>query len=54
LIVCSSVIIVLFGSFKKFGSRVTRVLIGISAVALGCFGAYQLWSGASNFKMPVH
>ena len=31
---------------RSFGPRVARVLVGVSAVALGCFGLYQLGSGS--------
>jgi threonine/homoserine/homoserine lactone efflux protein len=41
-------IIVLFGSARKFGPQVTRVMLGLSAIALLCFGLYQLWSGINN------
>lgn len=38
-------IILLFGKARELGPKVNRALIGISAVALFCFGLYQLWSG---------
>lgn len=41
-------IILLFGLAKELGPRVNRVLIGISAIALFCFGIYQLWLGISG------
>ena len=41
-------IILLFGLAKELGPRVNRVLIGISATALFCFGIYQLWLGISG------
>ena len=37
--------IVLFAAARNLGPRVTRVLIGLSSVALACFGCYLLWSG---------
>jgi threonine/homoserine/homoserine lactone efflux protein len=37
--------IALFAAARNLGPRVTRVLIGISSVALACFGCYLLWSG---------
>ena len=40
-------IILLFGAIRKSGLKVSRILIGISAIALACFGFYQLWLGAS-------
>jgi threonine/homoserine/homoserine lactone efflux protein len=45
-IVASLVIVILtFGTAARLGSKVNRVLLGISAVTLFCFGVYQLWQG---------
>jgi threonine/homoserine/homoserine lactone efflux protein len=41
-------IITLFAAARQVGPRVSRALIGLSAVALACFGAYQLWTGLST------
>jgi len=38
-------IILLFGTARHLGPRVNRVLLAVSAVALGGFGLYQLWLG---------
>jgi threonine/homoserine/homoserine lactone efflux protein len=38
-------IILVFGTAAKLGPKVNRVLLGISAIALCCFGLYQLWLG---------
>ncbi|HKY54885.1 MAG TPA: LysE family transporter [Anaerolineales bacterium] len=38
-------IIFLFGSARQLGPKVNRSLLGISAIALFCFGLYQLWLG---------
>ncbi len=38
-------IILVFGTATRFGPKVNRALLGISAVALFCFGLYQLWQG---------
>jgi threonine/homoserine/homoserine lactone efflux protein len=38
-------IIVVFGAMRNVGEKVQRALIGISALALFCFGLYQLWLG---------
>lgn len=38
-------IILLFGKARELGPKVNRALIGISAIALLCFGLYQLWLG---------
>lgn len=40
-----AVLILLFGLARELGPKVNRSLIGISAVALFCFGLYQLWQG---------
>jgi threonine/homoserine/homoserine lactone efflux protein len=37
--------ILFFAVAGKFGSRLNRLLIGISVLALSCFGFYELWSG---------
>lgn len=37
--------IVVFGTARRLGPRVSRALTGISAIALLLFGAYQLWQG---------
>jgi threonine/homoserine/homoserine lactone efflux protein len=39
--------IALFGMAGKPGSRVSRILIGLSAAALAVFGCYLVWSGAA-------
>jgi threonine/homoserine/homoserine lactone efflux protein len=38
----------LFGTARQLGPRVTRALLGISVIALVCFGLYQLWLGISG------
>lgn len=38
-------IILVFGIMRRFGPAFNRALIGISALALFCFGLYQLWLG---------
>ena len=45
MIVCTAGIMLLFAAARDLGPRVTRALIGVSALALGCFGLYQLWLG---------
>jgi threonine/homoserine/homoserine lactone efflux protein len=40
--------IALFAAARNLGPRVTRVLIGLSSVALACFGCYLLWSGVGE------
>jgi threonine/homoserine/homoserine lactone efflux protein len=41
-------IVVLFATAKRLGPRVTRALLGVSSIALGGFGCYQLWLGLSG------
>ena len=43
-----SVLIIVFGSALQLGPRVNRALLGISAVALFCFGLFQLWLGITG------
>jgi len=38
-------IIVVFGAMRNLGEKVQRALLGISALALFCFGLYQIWLG---------
>jgi threonine/homoserine/homoserine lactone efflux protein len=38
-------IILVFGTAVRLGPKVNRVMLGISVVALFCFGVYQLWQG---------
>jgi threonine/homoserine/homoserine lactone efflux protein len=45
MISASAVIIILFGTARRLGPRLTRTLILVSAVAIGAFGFYQLWQG---------
>jgi threonine/homoserine/homoserine lactone efflux protein len=42
---CSAGIVFLFSAAKGLGKKVSRTLIGISAIALTFFGLYQLWLG---------
>ena len=41
-------IILVFGTAAKLGPKVNRALLGISAIALFCFGLYQLLLGFMN------
>ena len=47
LILVTLGIMLLFAAAGNLGSRVTRVLVGISAIALTCFGLYELWLATS-------
>ena len=42
-------IIVLFGTARKLGPRVTRIAALISVVGLVAFGFYELWLGVAYF-----
>jgi len=44
-VLCLMLIIFMFGAMQNLGQKVCRVLVGISAIALLCFGLYQLWLG---------
>lgn len=52
MILCTAGIILLFAAARNLGPRVNRVMVGISAVALACFGIYELWSGLGAFWRP--
>ena len=45
MIISLVTIILLFGTARQLGPKVNRALLGISAIALFCFGFYQLWLG---------
>jgi threonine/homoserine/homoserine lactone efflux protein len=47
MIGCLALIIILFGTARRLGPRVSRAALGISAVALAGFGIYQLIKGMS-------
>jgi len=38
-------IILVFGTAQKLGTKITHILLGVSVIALFCFGLYQLWQG---------
>lgn len=40
-------IMFVFGTARQLGPKVNRILLGVSALALFCFGVYQLWLGMS-------
>lgn len=41
-------IIILFGTARHLGPKVNRAMLGMSVIALACFGFYQLWLGVSG------
>jgi threonine/homoserine/homoserine lactone efflux protein len=45
MIASLAAIIIVFGVAGKFGNKFNRALLGISTIALFCFGLYQLWLG---------
>jgi threonine/homoserine/homoserine lactone efflux protein len=40
--------ILLFSAARSLGTRVNRILLGISSLALALFGGYQLWLGGRS------
>lgn len=47
LVVATAAIVFTLAAARGLGPRVARALVGVSAIALAAFGAYQLWSGAT-------
>jgi len=41
--------IMLFSAFRNLGARINHALIGISGIALGGFGLYELWLSVRTF-----
>jgi threonine/homoserine/homoserine lactone efflux protein len=48
LVVASGTMVVLFSLARALGPRVTRWLLGLSGIALGVFGVWQIWAGAAT------
>lgn len=46
-------LIVLFGTARRFGPKVSRALVGVSTIVLACFGFYQLWMAFSRMGMGL-
>jgi threonine/homoserine/homoserine lactone efflux protein len=44
-------IVLLFAHAGKLGTKTNRVLIGLSAIGLVCFGMYEVWLGAKFFLL---
>jgi hypothetical protein len=38
-----------FAVARNLSPRVNRSLVGISSIAMACFGLYELWLGISAF-----
>jgi threonine/homoserine/homoserine lactone efflux protein len=49
MIIYSIGMIFLFAVARNFGSRVSRVSVGISVIALLLFGLYEFWAGITEF-----
>ena len=49
MVIYSIAMIMLFAAARSFGPKVSRVSIGISAIALTVFGLYQLGMGIAEF-----
>lgn len=49
LILVTLGIMLLFAAARNLGPRVSRALVGFSAIALACFGFYEIWSGIGAF-----
>jgi threonine/homoserine/homoserine lactone efflux protein len=47
LVVATIAIVFTLAAAKRLGPRVARALVGISALALAAFGAYQIFSGVA-------
>jgi threonine/homoserine/homoserine lactone efflux protein len=52
MVVTVAGIITLFAGAGSLGPRIGRALVGASAVALACFGGYQLWVGVKALMSP--
>jgi threonine/homoserine/homoserine lactone efflux protein len=45
MIFFTACIVILFSAAKNLGQKVSKILIGLSVIALASFGFYQLWLG---------
>jgi threonine/homoserine/homoserine lactone efflux protein len=52
MIATTAGIIMVFSAMRMLGTKVSRVLVAVSAVALACFACYQLWLGISGLIAP--
>jgi threonine/homoserine/homoserine lactone efflux protein len=50
MIACLALIIILFGTARQLGPRVSRAALGMSAIALAGFGVYQIIKGLSALQ----
>jgi threonine/homoserine/homoserine lactone efflux protein len=49
MVISQAGIIMLFAAARNLGPQVSRALLGVSALALACFGVYELWLGTRAF-----
>lgn len=49
IVISLSALVFLFSNAGNLGVKINRILIGISVIALGCFGVYQLWLGLGTY-----
>lgn len=49
MVIYSIAMIMLFAAARSFGPKISRISIGLSAIALAVFGFYQLGSGVAEF-----
>jgi len=49
IVIGLAVTIFLFTAAKGLGSKTNKLLLGISVIALACFGLYELWSGIFSY-----
>ncbi len=48
MVACQAGIILVFSAARGLGPSISRLMVGVSALALGGFGAYELWAGISS------
>jgi threonine/homoserine/homoserine lactone efflux protein len=48
MIASQAAIILIFSAAGNQGPKIGRLMVGVSALALACFGGYELWSGISG------
>ncbi|MBN1397470.1 MAG: LysE family transporter [Bacteroidetes bacterium] len=51
IVVSQMAIVILFSQASRLGAKIERVLLGLSAVGLFCFGIYELWLGVKFLQM---
>ncbi len=51
IVLTLGVIVMVFGTARRLGPTVNRALLGVSGIALVCFGLYQLWLGVFDGRL---